>query len=208
MCGKLFFMASSSRTTDILVGQIHLADVVGIARENRGDEGDLEDEAGRSEVGVGGLEGGGSICARRWIPVRPPPHSVDEVVPTAASLRAPPASLLGCSRQPTAALCSLCSLATSNSSCPSLGSCSGPPSHSGLPLFLTGVQTPGHGRARGRRHERSRSHSAVAARSSPCRGLPLSHLLAGPPDARGGSPGAAAAAATCGTGEVEESEEG
>ena len=56
-------MASSSRTTDILVGQIHLADVVGIARENRGDGGDLEDEAGRSEVGVGGIERGGSICA-------------------------------------------------------------------------------------------------------------------------------------------------
>ena len=29
-------MASSKRTTDILVGQIHLADVVGIARKNMG----------------------------------------------------------------------------------------------------------------------------------------------------------------------------
>ena len=56
-------MASSSRTTDILVGQIHLAAVVGIARENREDGGDLEDEAGRSEVGVEGIERGGSICA-------------------------------------------------------------------------------------------------------------------------------------------------
>jgi hypothetical protein len=55
----VFFTASSSRTTDILVGQIHLADAVGIARENRGDGGDLEDEAGRSEVGVGGIERGG-----------------------------------------------------------------------------------------------------------------------------------------------------
>jgi hypothetical protein len=58
-----FFTASSSRTTEILVGQIHLADVVGIARENRGDGGDLEDEAGRSKVGIGGIERGGSICA-------------------------------------------------------------------------------------------------------------------------------------------------
>jgi hypothetical protein len=63
-------MASSSRTTDILVGQIHLADVVGIARENRGDEGDLEDEAGRSEVGVGGLEGGGLPASASGLPAR------------------------------------------------------------------------------------------------------------------------------------------
>jgi hypothetical protein len=66
MCGKMFFlmkMASSNRTTDILVGQIHLADVVGIARKNIGDGDDLEDEMGRSEGGVRRVERGGSLCA-------------------------------------------------------------------------------------------------------------------------------------------------
>jgi hypothetical protein len=83
MCGKLFFlnMASSNRTTDILVGQIHLADVDGIPRENRGDGGDLEDETGRSEVGVGGVEHGGNDGTQRarrrttwtrWCPLQPP----------------------------------------------------------------------------------------------------------------------------------------